>query len=109
MKTCSHKGALGEMFVAQWLLSHNLEVFLNIPAVGPADLVAWNTETGHMLAIDVKTTDKPAYVTKAGEVRHTFKIPHFREDGVAQIGYVIGEAAPIVPAGFWEALGMSDT
>jgi hypothetical protein len=105
VKSTSHKGAAGETFCASWFLQQGLEVFLNIPAVGPADMVLWDTDTGKLLPVDVKTSQSP-YVRKDGTVVFSAKV-YFREDGVAQILWVMSEAAPRLPEGFWEALGRS--
>ena len=79
---------------------------MNIPSSGPADLVAWNPETQKLLPIDVKSVRNP-YVRVDGEISIGIKIC-FRADGVAQIAWVHGEAAPRLPEGFWEALGILD-
>lgn len=51
-----HQGAASELAACQFLLDKGYEVFRNVSAHGPADLVAWNPTTHHILLIDVKTS-----------------------------------------------------
>ena len=49
-----HKGATGELVAAAWLLNRGVEVFRNVSACGPADLMAWRVCDGASFPIDVK-------------------------------------------------------
>jgi hypothetical protein len=49
------KGAQGELIASAWLLGLGYEVFRNVSASGPADLIAWEQDTGVTHFIDVKT------------------------------------------------------
>ena len=103
MNSKNHMGAAAETFCASWFLMQGLEVFLNIPSCGPADLVLWDTETGRLLPVDIKSYSNP-YTRVDGGFSFGKKC-QIREDGVAQILFVHGEASPRLPEGFWEALG----
>lgn len=109
MKTCTHKGAAGETFCASWFLQKGFEVFLNIPAAGPADLVVWNTETGRLVPVDVKTRATLTYRADGLPYSNRNTDPRIREDGVAQITWIPGEPSPRLPEGFWEILGIDPT
>jgi hypothetical protein len=103
MNSKNHIGAMGELFASQWFLGQGLEVFLNLPSCGPADLVVWNKESGCLLPVDIKTINRP-YTRKDGTPGIGDKC-RLREDGVWNYAYVLGEASVRVPEGFWEALG----
>ena len=103
MPSKNHVGAVGEMFAAHWFLAMGLEVFLNIPASGPADLVVWNKESQRLLPVDIKSFRNP-YTRSDGSYSFGFKCC-LREDNVWQCLHVHGEATVRVPEGFWEALG----
>ena len=102
MNSTSHTGAAGELLVCAFFLSHGLEVFRNVAASGPADVVLQNGDK--FLAVDVKSVRSP-YTRKDGSYSLP-KIPQFTDSGIAVVVYVHGEAVPRLPAGFWEALGM---
>lgn len=59
-----HKGANSELIASVYLLNEGYEVFRNVSAHGPADLVAWNPETNETLYIDVKTATR--YIRQDG-------------------------------------------
>lgn len=50
-----HKGALSELRASAWLLEQGYEVFRNVSAHGPIDIIARHPETGELLLLDVKT------------------------------------------------------
>jgi len=52
-----HRGALAEIKAVAFLLERGYEVFRNVSAHGPADLVAYDPVDGRILLIDVKTID----------------------------------------------------
>jgi len=54
LNTCD-KGAKHELLAAAWLLEQGYQVFRNVSPAGPVDLVAFDTETGEIVLIDVKT------------------------------------------------------
>jgi Holliday junction resolvase-like predicted endonuclease len=60
------KGGIAELKAAAWLSERGYEVFRNVTQDGPADLVAWNTDTGEALFVDVKSAS--VQVMKAGKV-----------------------------------------
>jgi hypothetical protein len=104
MNSKNHTGAAGEMLVCAFFLSQGLEVFRNVASSGPVDLMLLNLETNQSISVDVKSVRTP-YVKADG----SYSIKHLsclRDDGVWQVAYVHGEAAPRLPEGFWEALGM---
>ena len=104
MNSTSHTGAAGEMLVSAFFLSQGLEVFRNVAYTGPVDLVVLNLKTNKSIPVDVKSVRSP-YV-KADGTYSIGHLPCLRDDGVWQVAYVHGEAAPRLPEGFWEALGM---
>jgi len=104
MNSTNHTGAAAELLVCAFFLSNNLEVFRNVASSGPVDLIIVNRQTDKSVLVDVKSVRSP-YTRVDGSLCLSFK-PLLREDGVWQIAYVHGEAAPRLPEGFWEALGM---
>ena len=104
MNSTSHAGAVGELSVCNYLLANGLEVFRNVAASGPADLIAYNKENGKTVAIDVKSHTSVTY-RKDGGISPTYT-PFWREDGVAIVKYIHPEAVVRLPEGFWDALGM---
>jgi hypothetical protein len=107
MNSKVHSGAVAELFVCQYFLSMGLEVFRNVAASGPIDILLYSKENGKSLPIDVKSTNTP-YTRADGSLMLNIKIGK-RDDGVWNIGYVHGEASVRLPEGFWEALGYEDT
>ena len=103
MNSKNHLGTYGELYVTNYLLEQGLEVFRNVAPSGPADLVAWNKETGKTVLIDVKCLRDP-YMRKDGKLSLS-KCP-FWKSNIAILVYVHGEAAVRLPEGFWEALDM---
>ncbi len=101
MNSTSHTGAAGELLVCAFFLSHGLEVFRNVAASGPADLILQNGD--NFLAVDVKSIRSP-YVRKDGE--YCLPKQPMLNGHTALVVYVHGEAVPRLPEGFWEALGM---
>lgn len=51
-----HRGAHNELLAAVWLLSRGYEVFRNVSAHGPVDLIAMRN--GEVFKIDVKSCDR---------------------------------------------------
>lgn len=49
-----HAGAIGELLACTWLMAKGYEVFRNVSAVGPADIVAVHRKTGAVHKFDVK-------------------------------------------------------
>ena len=105
MKSTSHTGAAGELFVSQFFLSQGLEVFRNLAASGPADLFVWNTENGKSIPVDVKSFRSP-YVKADGSYSLGIQ-PKILDTGVVIVTYVHGEPTVRLPEGFWELLGMN--
>jgi hypothetical protein len=97
MNSTSHTGAAGELFASAKFLEMGFEVFRNIAASGPADLMLWHPETGS-LRVDVKSVRNP-YVKVDGTFSFGVKCQQ-REDGVWQIIYVHGESCLRLPDGF---------
>ena len=104
MNSTAHTGAAGELFACQYFLSHGLEVFRNVAASGPVDVMLYNKENGKAVAVDIKSIRSP-YERADGTYSLGQKVI-LRDDGVYQVVYVHGEAAVRLPEGFWEALGM---
>jgi len=104
MNSKSHVGAVGELFACSYFLSHGLEVTRNVAASGPVDLILFNKENGHMLAIDIKSLRSP-YTRSDGAYSLSSRVC-WLPNNVAQVVYVHGEASLRLPEGFWEALGM---
>ena len=102
MNSTSHTGAAGELFACQYFLSHGLEVFRNVAASGPVDIMLYNKDNGKSVAVDIKSIRSP-YQRADGTYSISFK-PKLRDDNVWQVTYVHGEAAVRLPEGFWEAL-----
>jgi hypothetical protein len=107
MNSVNHTGAAGELLVATYFLNQGLEVFRNLASSGPVDLFVYNKDTQKGIPVDVKSVRTP-YV-RADGTHSLSKGPELRDDGVWQIAYVHGEAAPRLPEGFWEALGYEET
>jgi Holliday junction resolvase-like predicted endonuclease len=79
---CSTVGAASELEAASWLLGQGYQVFRNVSAHGPADLVAWNPQTKETLFVDV-TTGRP-YVRADGSLHYTLakrKLTVHKESG----------------------------
>ena len=104
MNSTAHVGAVGELFVCNYFLECGLEVFRNVAACGPADIVVFNKENGKLIAIDVKSLRAPH--VKVDGSYSIGRLIDLRNDGVWQILYVHGEVSPRLPDGFWEALGI---
>ena len=64
-------GPLGELNATVWLLKQGYEVFHNVKAYGPADLVIWDKDTNILTPIDVKTV-RP-YVRQDGSVSYNLQ------------------------------------
>ena len=104
MNSKSHTGAAGELFCSTYFLSMGLEVFRNVAPAGPIDLFLYNPANGKAIPVDIKSI-RTVYVRADGTKGYGTK-SLLRDDGVWQVLYVHGEAAPRLPEGFWEALGM---
>jgi len=104
MNSTAHTGAAGELFACQYFLQHGLEVFRNVAASGPVDLMLYNKENGKSVAVDIKSVRSP-YVKTDGTYSLGMKVI-LRDDGVWQVAYVHGETSLRLPDGFWQALGM---
>lgn len=48
-------GARSELIASAWLIGKGYNVFRNVSPSGPADIIAWNPDTGETLYIDVTT------------------------------------------------------
>lgn len=48
-------GGISELEVCAYYLREGYEVFRNVSASGPADIIVWNPESGEVHIIDVKT------------------------------------------------------
>ena len=51
----SHIGAVSELDICSHYLKKGYQVFRNVAATGPADIIIWNPETNEVHMIDVKT------------------------------------------------------
>lgn len=79
-----HLGAIGEQAVSNYYLRLGYEVFRNVSAHGPGDLIIWKPgETP--LVIDVKSFGNP-YQRADGEYVYSRKA-ELRDDGVYQVLY----------------------
>ena len=79
-----HLGAIGELSVSNYYIKLGYEVFRNISAHGPGDLIIWRQgETP--LVIDVKSFSAP-YQRADGEYVYARRAI-LREDGVYQVIY----------------------
>ena len=58
MSNSTRTGSINELRACSWLMSQGYEAFRNVCQVGPADIIALNTETGEKILIDVKTKSK---------------------------------------------------
>lgn len=103
MNSTSHIGAAGEMSVCTYFLSQGLEVFRNVAASGPVDLIVYNKETDKTVLVDVKSHQFITYRVD-GTLTPTY-CPKWIND-VAIVKYIHGEGSVSVPEGFWGALGM---
>lgn len=103
MNSTHHTGAAGELSVCTYFLGQGLEVFRNVAASGPADLIIYNKQNGKSVAVDVKSF-RSLYVRTDGTYTLGQKVTWV--GNIAHVGYVHGEASVRLPEGFWEALGM---
>jgi hypothetical protein len=82
-------GAINEMKAAIWLMEQGYQVFTNVKGTGPADLVAWNSDTNETLIVDVKTSRR--YQKKDGTIQYNSSIgPKYdknRKPFVSYLGY----------------------
>ena len=101
MNSKNHLGAYGELYVANYLLEHGLEVFRNVASSGPVDLIAYNKDNGNNVCIDVKCIRSP-YTRKDGTLSLP-KTPQWNKN-IAVVVYVHGETSVRLPDGFWECL-----
>jgi len=100
MNSKAHTGACGELFVTQYFLEQGYEVFRNVAAAGPIDLVI--SKNDKLIPIDVKSTTT-AYTRVDGSTMLNIKVCR-REDGVWQIGYNHQTKEIHFPEGFWEQI-----
>jgi Holliday junction resolvase-like predicted endonuclease len=98
MNSKAHTGACGELYVTQYFLEQGYEVFRNVAATGPVDLVVY--KDGKLVMIDVKSTTT-AYTRTDGSIMLNVKVCR-RDDGVWQIGYNHQTKELHFPEGFWE-------
>lgn len=79
-------GAILELRAAAWLMEHDYQVFMNVKGTGPADMVAWDSKTGEIRIIDVKTTHK--YIREDGTITyHTTLGNHRNLKQLEYLGY----------------------
>jgi hypothetical protein len=64
-------GAAAELLASAWLIGFGYQVFRNLSAAGPADLVAWCPETSETLFVDVKSAN--SILTRA-DGQHIFPL-----------------------------------
>ena len=84
MRDCSTLGAISEMKAIIYLIGLGYDVFTNTSPAGPADLMAWNRNTGETIAIDVKTIRRKIYADgTCGYV----PFPKVRNEFVRYLGY----------------------
>lgn len=103
MLSTTKKGRIGELAVAMYLLNQGLEVFENVAADGPADLVAWNINTGKMALVDSKT--QRGYIKKNGDLSFSWKAANKNDQVfVLFINEQTGELYP--QEGLFEQLGL---
>lgn len=89
----SHLGAQSELIAAVWLMQQGFEVFQNMAATGPADLVAWKPGSSKTYLIDVKTVNM-LYQRSDGFTSINVPKPH--PDG---IHYLVVSKGQVL--GFW--------
>ena len=66
----SKMGALGELVAAAWLMKQGYEVFQNVAASGPADLVAWKPDTGEIHFVDAKMSKRTVLPSGEEELKY---------------------------------------
>lgn len=75
----SQIGAISELDVCSHYLRKGYQVFRNVCASGPADIIIWNPETNEIHMIDVKThvsTNDPQKVTECNSNKSVKVIPY---------------------------------
>ena len=80
----SRIGDLAEYNAVVWLLEQGYEVFKNTGCTGPADLMAWDLETGKITPIDVKSAVRR--VNKEGVMKVCASGPRY--PGVSYLLYI---------------------
>jgi hypothetical protein len=71
-----HRGAHSELSAVLYFLERGYEVFRNVSAHGPADLIIWNPETGEMRKLDIKTASMYTKLDGSQVPHHAFsKVP----------------------------------
>ncbi len=95
MNSTNHVGAMGELYVSNYFLEQGYEVFRNVAASGPGDLVVWKLgETP--LVIDVKTQRNP-HLRKDGTYCYATGGPMLKDNGVYQVVYNTEISQVILP------------
>ena len=100
MNSKNHTGAYSELSAASYFLARGYEVFRNVAASGPVDIVIMRD--GKYTPIDIKSTNS-AYVRADGTKCYNIKM-ELRLDGVWQIGFDVSTGEFLFPEGFWEAV-----
>lgn len=78
-------GTSSELRATVWLFEQGFEVFKNVAATGPADLVIRNKETGELRAVDVKTVT--IYIKKDGSKSYNWSVSGSKKENVSYLGY----------------------
>lgn len=92
-------GQIGELAVQAHFLKLGYEVFNNVCAHGPIDLVVVDLETGTSTFIDVKSIATLTY-NKDGSISPAFGNRLGLKNGVWNIGYIHETKEVIYPEGF---------
>lgn len=92
-------GQIAELAVQAHFIKLGYEVFNNVCAHGPIDLVVVDLETGTSTFIDVKSVATLTY-NKDGSVSPAFGNRLGLKDGVWNIGYIHETDEVIYPEGF---------
>lgn len=92
-------GQIGELSVQSHFLRLGYEVFNNVCAHGPIDLVVVDLEDGSATYIDVKSVATLTY-NKDGSISPAFGNKLGLKDGVWNIGYIQETNEVIYPEGF---------
>ena len=85
MNSTSHVGAVGEFIVCNYFLERGYEVFRNVAASGPGDIVIWRPGEEPKV-IDVKSQRNP-YLRKDGTYSYSLGGPMLKDNGVYQVVY----------------------
>ena len=95
-------GQIGEMRIHQEMLKLGYDVFDNVCAQGPIDLVIVNLDNMKSAYVDVKSITAP-YYRDDGSKALKFGNKLGLKDGIWNIGYVHSDDEIVYPEGFFES------